>query len=1020
MKFFAQFIFRPVAATLITAAVVILGSIGYSLLPIATLPQVEIPVVIVSASMPGASPATMATTVATPLERTLGRISDVTDMFSSSSLGNTTVVLVFNFQRPIDSAVRDVQAAVNAAATLLPTGMPSPPYFRKIDPAAAPVMIIALTSDEHTPGQLYDLASKQFAQEIAQIKGVGDVRVSGSALPAVRVELNPNALFHAGIALDQVRQVINNANRQQPVGVVETPQQRFILHTFGKLTTAEAYRQLVVRYQNGAAIRLGDIAEVTDSVENSHTAGMANTRDAVFLTAYKTADANIIETVDAIKQRLVELKKRVPASIKLTVQDRSPTIRTSLHEAQYTLFFSVALVIVLVFLFLRSTKIVLIPTLVIPVALIGTCFIMWLCQFSLNSFSLMALTIASGFVVDDAIVMMENIVRHVEAGISPRRAALKGLREVGFTVLTITLSLMAIFLPMSLLGGMIGRFFTEFIFTLASAITLSLLITLLLTPMMSARLITPTLAGRESAHEGCLSIVLRAYLRSLQVVLKHAKKSLIPLCILPLFIIGYLVISLPKTLLPEQDTGRIAGNIVADQTISFSAMREKFTQFMRILAANNDVESVIGSTGESSVNSGRVYIVLKPTATRKLSTRAVIARLRTQLATVSGAKLFLRPVQDLPTGGRESNATYQYTLLSDNLALLREWEPKIRLALGKLPELVDVNSDQNDSAEEIKLVFDRDRMSQLGLDIRTVSSLLNNAFAQRQISTIFQSTMQYKVVMEIDPRYAQDIGALDHLFVVNKQGENIPFSAFAHWLPANAPLAVNHDGLSAATTLSFSLADNVSLSQVKGLIQRTLVTLGVPSAIHGRFYGTAETFYQSQSRQLILLLFSLFAVYILLGILYERFLYPLVILLTLPTAALGALLAAALTRTPFSLVSLIGLMLLLGLTMKSAIILLDFTLQRQHKHGLTAEDAVLQACQLRFRPILMTSLAALVSALPLVFNTGHGAEMRKPLGTTILFGLLISQLLTMYAMPVLYVLLSRIRKQGSSPNTLPK
>ncbi|HEJ8100160.1 TPA: multidrug efflux RND transporter permease subunit MdtC [Serratia marcescens] len=1012
MRFFALFIHRPVATTLLTLAIAISGAIGFRLLPVSPLPQVDFPVISISASLPGASPETMASSVATPLERALGRIAGVNEMTSMSSLGSTRVILQFDLDRDINGAARDVQAAINAAQSLLPTGMPSRPSYRKVNPSDAPIMILTLTSDTYSQGQLYDFASTQLAQKISQTEGVGDVSVGGSSLPAVRVELNPSALFNQGVSLDTVRQAIANANVRRPQGAVENPQQRWQIQANDALKTADAYRPLIVHYNNGSAVRLADVAEVKDSVQDVRNAGMTDAKPAIILAISRAPDANIIETVDRIRAELPALQENIPASIQLNVaQDRSPTIRASLAEVEQSLAIAIGLVILVVFIFLRSGRATLIPAVAVPVSLIGSFAAMYLCGFSLNNLSLMALTIATGFVVDDAIVVLENISRHVEAGMKPINAALLGAREVGFTVLSMSVSLVAVFIPLLLMEGLPGRLFREFAVTLSVSIGLSLIVSLTLTPMMCAYLLRhqPPRSQRRARGFGKMLLALQqGYGRSLNWVLGHSRWVL-AVFLATVALNVWLYISIPKTFFPEQDTGRLMGFIQADQSISFQAMRGKLEDFMKIVREDPDVENVTGFTGGSRTNSGSMFISLKPLSVRSDDAQKVMARLRARLAKEPGASLFLMAVQDIRVGGRQANASYQYTLLADDLAALREWEPKIRTALAALPELADVNSDQQDKGSEMDLVYDRETMARLGISVSDANNLLNNAFGQRQISTIYQPLNQYKVVMEVAPPYTQDVSSLDKMFIINNEGKAIPLSYFASWRPANAPLSVNHQGLSAASTVSFNLPDGGSLSDATAAIERTMTQLGVPSTVRGAFAGTAQVFQDTLKSQLILILAAIATVYIVLGVLYESYIHPLTILSTLPSAGVGALLALELFGAPFSLIALIGIMLLIGIVKKNAIMMVDFALEAQRNGGISAREAIFQASLLRFRPIMMTTLAALFGALPLVLTSGDGAELRQPLGITIAGGLVMSQLLTLYTTPVVYLYFDRLQ-----------
>jgi multidrug efflux pump len=1010
------FIRRPVATTLLTLGVALTGLVAFRLLPVAPLPRVDFPTISVSASLPGASPETMAATVATPLERSLGRIAGISEMTSSSSLGSTYIVLQFALDRDINGAARDVQAAINAAASLLPTGLPSNPTYRKVNPADAPIMILGLTSDSMTQGQMYDAAATVIAQKLSQVEGVGQVTIGGSSLPAVRVELNPAILNRYGIALDDVRAAITANNVNRPKGAVEDETRHWQILANDQAKKAADYIPIIVAYRNGAAVRLSDVAEVVDSVQDVRNAGSVNGKPSVVLLINRQPDANIIETVDRIYALVPFLQASIPAAADLqVVMDRSPTIRASLREVERTLVISVALVVMVVFLFLRSARAALIPIVAVPVSLIGTFGVMYLCNYSLDNLSLMALTIATGFVVDDAIVVLENVSRHIEKGMTPMKAAFLGAKEVGFTVLSMSLSLIAVFIPILLMGGVVGRLFREFAVTLSVAILVSLVVSLTTSPMMCARLLKP----REEKPPGRLAraatrafeTMLHGYEVSLAWALRHG-----PLMVLILLAtVGlnvWLYIVIPKGFFPQQDTGRLIGFIQADQGISFQAMRQKLDDFMAIVKEDPAVDMVIGFTGGGQRNSGRMFVALKPVRERRMTADQVIARLRGKLSKEPGATLYLQSVQDIRMGGRSSNAQYQFTLQAEELALLREWEPKVRAALSELPELADVNTDQQDKGQQTSLVFDRDTISRLGLNLKQVDNTLNNAFGQRQVSTIFNPLNQYRVVMEVAPQHWQSPESLKDVYVVTPGKAAVPLAAFSTYGPTLTPLGVQHQGQFAASTISFNLPPGVALSDAQAAIRAALDRIGMPISLNASFQGNAKLFQATSDSQPWLILAALLTVYIVLGILYESYVHPITILSTLPSAGVGALLALMAFDTEFTIIALIGVILLIGIVKKNAILMIDFALEAERTRGLGTRDAIFEACLLRFRPIMMTTMAAMLGALPLALGAGDGAELRRPLGISIVGGLLVSQVLTLYTTPVVYLYLDRFRLWG--------
>ncbi len=1021
MNFSAVFIHRPVATMLITLGVALAGVLAFFQLPVAPLPQVDFPTISVSASLPGASPETMATSVATPLERTLGSIAGVTEITSSSSLGSTRITLQFDLDRDINGAARDVQAAINAARALLPSGMPSNPTYRKVNPAEAPVMILALTSDTLTRGQMYDAASTVLAQRLAQVEGIGQVNIGGGALPAVRVELDPHRLSANGIALDDVRVALVATNTNRPKGSVEDAARSWQIGANDQARTAADYAPLVLRYRNGSAVRLRDVADVVDSVQDLRNYGAADGKPSVLLVLFKQPGANILESVREVRALLPQLRASIPAAINLdVVVDRSPTIRASLREVERSLALSVGLVILVVFLFLRKARAALIPSVAVPVSLAGTFGVMHLCGYSLDNLSLMALTVATGFVVDDAIVVLENISRHMEKGKSALQAALQGTREIGFTVVSISLSLIAVFIPVLLMGGVVGRLFREFAVVLSAAILVSMVVSLTTTPMMCAALLRPHRpvsgpAPRLARWGRALRRGLqRAYRRTLALALRWQPVTLLLLAgVVALNVQLYRVV--PKGFFPQQDNGRLVGNIQADQSTSFQAMQQRLDRFMTLVSKDPAVASVSGFTGGGQRNTASMFVTLKPLAERDVTADQVVARLRGKLAKEPGANLFLVPVQDIRIGGRAANAQYQYTLMSDNLEDLRTWDPRIRRALMQLPEVADVNSDQQDRGLQTSLVIDRDAATRLGLDVRTIDATLNNAFGQRQVGVIYNPLNQYRVVMELAPEHLQSPESLRQLMFTAKTGAQVPLSAFARMELTNTPLAVNHQGGAPASTISFNLAPGVSLSEATAAIDQAVTSLGVPVTLRGTFQGTARAFSQSMDSQPVLILAALVTLYLVLGILYESLIHPITILSTLPSAGVGALLALMGTGTEFSVIALIGVILLIGIVKKNAIMMIDFAITRMRAAEAagvhpSAAQAIYRACLWRVRPILMTTVAAILGAVPLALGAGDGAELRRPLGISIVGGLLLSQLLTLYTTPVVFVCMDRLRR----------
>jgi len=1007
----APFIRRPVATTLLTVAIALAGAIAYKFLPVSPLPQVEFPTINVSAGLPGADPNTMASSVATPLERQFGRIAGVTEMTSTSSLGSTNITIQFDLSRNIDAAARDVQAAINAARGQLPANLPNNPWYRKVNPADAPIIILALTSEIVDRARMYDIAASILQQKLAQVAGVGTVFVGGGALPAVRVDVNPTALYNNGLGLEDVRAALSSANANRPKGQVAGATRAWTLSTTDQLLKASEYQPLIVHYSNGAPVRLSDIATVTDSVEDIRTAGLSNGKPAVLLVVFRQPGANIIETVDRVRALLPQLQASVPPTIRLAVAiDATRTIRASVRDVELTLVVSIALVILVVFLFLRSARSTFIPSVAVPVSLIGTFGAMYLLGYSIDNLSLMALTVATGFVVDDAIVVIENITRHLEAGRTPLQAALEGAREIGFTVLSISISLVAVFIPILLMGGIVGRLFREFAVTLSVAIAVSLVVSLTATPMMCAKLLRPR--GEETrgriyrASERAFSWIIGKYESSLGWVLRHQPLTL-AVTLATMAASVYLYAKVPKGFFPQQDSGRLTGTIQADQDTSFQAMQKKLSQFVLIVMRDPDVESANGFLGGGTTNNGRMFVSLK--LKRKLTADQIIARLRGKLAHVPGATLILQPVQDLRVGGRPGAAQYQYTLQSDDSDELLRWAPRVLQRLRKLPELTDLNSDQQNKGLQAALTIDRETAARFGISPQLVDNTLYDAFGQRPVSTMYTTLNQYHVILEVEPQFWQSPEGLRYVYVRANTGELVPLAAFARYEPSTAPLAVNHQGQFPSVTFSFNLSPGVALGTAVDAVKSAESEIHLPSAIRGSFQGTAQAFQQSLKNEPILIAAALLAVYIVLGILYESLIHPITILSTLPSAGVGALLALLVTKNDLSVIALIGIILLIGIVKKNAILMIDFAIDAERRENKRPEEAIFQACLLRFRPITMTTMAAMLGGLPLAIGVGTGAELRRPLGIAIVGGLLFSQMLTLYTTPVVYLYLDRMR-----------
>ncbi|MHC8333211.1 efflux RND transporter permease subunit [Pseudomonas sp. LB3P25] len=1016
MNLSGPFIKRPVATMLLSLAILLLGGVSFGLLPVAPLPQMDFPVIVVQASLPGASPEVMASTVATPLERSFGTIAGVNTMSSRSSQGSTRVILQFDLDRDINGAAREVQAAINASRNLLPSGMRSMPTYKKVNPSQAPIMVLSLTSDVLEKGQLYDLASTILSQSLSQVQGVGEVQIGGSSLPAVRIELEPQALNQYGVALDDVRNTIANANVRRPKGSVEDSQRLWQVQANDQLEKAKDYESLIIHYADGAALRLKDVAKVSDGVEDRYNSGFFNNDAAVLLVINRQAGANIIETVNEIKAQLPALQAVLPASVKLNLaMDRSPVIKATLHEAEMTLLIAVALVILVVFLFLGNFRASLIPTLAVPVSLVGTFAVMYLYGFSLNNLSLMALILATGLVVDDAIVVLENISRHIDEGVPPMKAAYLGAQEVGFTLLSMNVSLVAVFLSILFMGGIVQSLFREFSITLAAAIVVSLVVSLTLTPMLCARWLKQHTPGEENRlqrwSQRANEWMVGKYATSLDWVLRHRRLTLLSLIVtVGVNIALYIVV--PKTFMPQQDTGQLIGFVRGDDGLSFSVMQPKMETFRRAVLKDDAVQSVAGFIGGTNgTNNAFMLVRLKPIKERNISAQKVIERLRKEMPKVAGAQLMLMADQDLQFGGGREQTTsqYSYILQSADLGELREWYPKVVTALKALPELTAIDAREGRGAQQVTLIVDRDQAKRLGVDMDMVTAVLNNAYSQRQISTIYDSLNQYQVVMEVNPKYAQDPITLKQVQVITADGARIPLSTIAHYENSLEDDRVSHEGQFASESISFDMAEGVTVEQGTAAIERAIAKLGMPEDVIVKMAGTADAFAATQKSQPWMILGALVAVYLVLGVLYESYIHPLTILSTLPSAGVGALLSIYALGGEFSLISLLGLFLLIGVVKKNAILMIDLALQLERHQGMAPLESIRSACLQRLRPILMTTLAAILGALPLLLSRAEGAEMRQPLGLTIIGGLIFSQVLTLYTTPVVYLYLDKLR-----------
>jgi len=1022
MSVSSPFIRRPVATTLLTVAIGIAGAIAYTVLPASPLPQVDFPTINISAGLPGASADIMASSVATPLERQLGHIAGITEMTSSSSLGSTNITIQFDLSRNIDGAARDVEAAINAARTYLPANLPGNPTYRKVNPADSPIMILALTSDVYSKGQMYDAGSTVLAQRISQISGVGQVSVGGASSPAVRVELNPTQMNSYGISFGQIENTLRLANAHSALGQIANGSTTADIVTNDQMAVAADYKPLIVGSHNGTAVRLSDVADVIDSVQNLRNAGYMDGKQSVTIIIFRQPGANIIETVDRVKASIPSLKASIPAGIDITnVFDRTTTIRASLGDVERSLIGSVILVVLVVFVFLRNVRATLIPSVAVPVSLVGTFAVMYLCGYSLDNLSLMALTISTGFVVDDAIVVMENISRHLEAGMAPFEAALQGAREIGFTVFSISVSLIAVFIPILMMGGIVGRLFREFAVTLSTAILVSMVVSLTTTPMMCAHLLK---THSEEEHHGWLyrlnervfNGILERYRRTLHWVLDNPGLILTVL-ILVIALNVVLIMRVPKGFFPQQDTGAIVGGVQGPQDASFPLMENSILQLVDVIKADPAVYHVNAYTGGG--NGGFIYIALKPLSERKIFAPDIINRLRPKLNRLPVAQAFLQAAQDIRIGGRGSNALYQYTIQADNVDDLNKWGPILLANMKKVPGLQDVNSDQQNGGLQSYVNYDRMAAAQLGITPQTLDSTLYSAFGQQETSIIFKPLNQYYVVLEVAPPYWQSPAGLKNIYLPNGKG-NVPLNTVAKFTTKTTPLSVAHSGLFPSVTVSFNLAPGLALSDATRLISQMQEKLGTPSTIHGYFAGTLQAYKDSLSTEWMLAILAVLAVYIVLGILYESLVHPLTIISTLPSASVGAMLALLIFHNDLNVISIIGIVLLIGIVKKNAIMMIDFALQAEREQGMKTYDAIFTACMLRFRPILMTTMAAMFGALPLAFGTGTGSELRRPLGLSIVGGLIVSQMLTLYTTPVVYLFMDRLRLRllGKERDTL--